>query len=190
MWSKAGLGEGSKEEGPDGTPPLKLGRGTEPSRLLTGCMTQASLSLVSLSYDMGGKTASELDDVLGPSELTTLGDTCSLLHEPMCKFEGQLAEAAGDPVGTAVLTNDKGADQWLESGPSALLALCIRPVLATPGPFPGLGGVDQSPPLLIPALTRGPQLLWCPSQVCSPLGAEEETRMRPRHSGGRTPTLL
>lgn len=56
--------------------------------------------------------ASELDDVLGPSELTALGDTGSLLQEPTCNFEGQLAEATGDPVGTAVLIF-KDADQWL-----------------------------------------------------------------------------
>lgn len=87
--------------------------------------------------------ASELDDVLGPLELTALGDTRSLLQEPMCKFEGQLADTTGDPVATAVLIfNDKDADQWLESGPSALLALGIHPVLATPGPFPGWGGMD------------------------------------------------
>lgn len=134
--------------------------------------------------------ASELDDVLRLSELTSLGDTCSLLHEPMCKFEGQLAEATVNPVGTAVLTNDKGADQWLESGPSALLALCIHPVLATRGPSQAWEGWTRAPLPDARPHTGGHQLLWCPSRVCSPLGAEEGTRRRPRHSDGRTPTLL
>lgn len=118
--------------------------------------------------------ASELDDVLGPSELTALGDTRSLLQEPMCKFEGQLAEATGDPMGTVVLIfNDKDADQWLESGPSALLALCIHPVLATPGPFPGLGGTDSSTPLapfLIPPLTLGASTPLVPFPGLQPPG--------------------
>lgn len=83
-----------------------------------GCMTQASLSLVSLSYDMGGTRASELD------ELTALGDTRSLLHESLCKFKGQLAEATGDPVRTAVLTHDKGADHWPISTVGRLHSSC------------------------------------------------------------------
>lgn len=127
-WSKAGWGEGSKEEGPDGahTPPnprphKKQGKSTVPSRQwpLTDCLTQgkvASLSSVSLGHDMGGERASEPDDVLGPSELAALGDTCSLLHKPMCKFEGQLDEATDDPAGTAALSlHDKAADPSLES---------------------------------------------------------------------------
>lgn len=115
-WSKAGLGEGSKEEGPDGArarththTPRKQGKSTVPphQRPLTDCSTQgesASLSLVPLGHDVGSESASELDDVLGPSELAALGDTCSLLRKPKCEFEGQLDEATGDPGGTAALS--------------------------------------------------------------------------------------
>lgn len=56
-------------------------------------------------------------------------------------------------------------------------------VLAKTKAFPrtGLGG-----PALPPG---GPQLPWCPSQVCSPLGAEKGTGMRPTCSGQSIPTL-
>lgn len=140
-------------------------------RPLTDCLTQgelARLSLVSLGHDMGGERASGLDDILGPLELAALGDTCSLLHKPVRKFEGQLAEATGDPVGTAALSlHDKGTGPLLES---PLLAPGICPVLPKTRAFPGR-----------------PQ---CPSQACGPLGAEKGMSMRPICSGQSTPTFL
>lgn len=97
VWSKAGWGEGSKEEGPDGVPP-KRGR----AQCHRGCWQVAGPRAgwrggprfhSAMTWEV---RACELDDVPGPSELTVLGD----------------------PQGPAILSlNDKGAHCQRESGP-------------------------------------------------------------------------
>ena len=106
------------KEGLDGIPP-EVGRGHRAIRATDGLLDPGQVSILAWSHlaDVGMR-ASELDDVLGPSELPALGDTHFLLPEPMCKFGDQLDKARGDPV--VLSLSDKGL--------SALLVLGIDPI--------------------------------------------------------------
>lgn len=112
-------------------------------------------------------------DVLGTTQLTALGDTCSLLHGLCVSRRVNLPRSPSDTEGAAVLNlNDKGAHQWLESGPSGLhpaLAKSLsqgrvgRPGLdpTLPGPSLPLGGgagglsFPGAPPRVQPPGGRG-----------------------------------